>query len=98
MSRWALALILVVLTPPLALAQEAPCAKRSDFLRHLMGSYRETPVARGITGSGAVLEVVASSSGSWTILVTNADGIACGIAAGQEWHGLSTLAGLGPSP
>lgn len=86
-----LALAALLMLVPAAAAQEesAPCVKRSDFLHHLSSNYKESPVAMGVTASGRVLEVVASPSGSWTIIVTMPNGISCGIASGEAWERLT---------
>ncbi len=66
-------------------AQAAPCAKRSDFLQHLATKFAEAPVATGVTADGAVLEILTSAAGSWTILVIMPTGVACGVIAGEAW-------------
>ena len=65
--------------------QGPPCAARSVFLNHLFVNYKEVPVAMGLTANGGLLEVVASESGSWTIIVTQAGGSTCGVASGRAW-------------
>jgi hypothetical protein len=35
-----------------------------------------------------VVELLISSDGTWTILVTKPNGIACVAAVGEEWHDL----------
>ncbi|MCH9020119.1 MAG: hypothetical protein IIA73_07125 [Proteobacteria bacterium] len=70
-----------------AMAQQAgPCDTRAEFLDHLSKTYEEAPVAMGVTSNGHVLEVVASESGTWTIIVTAPNGITCGIVAGENWE------------
>ena len=76
-----------------ALAQQpSACVKRSDMLNHLSTNFDESPVAMGLTSSGKVIEVVASESGTWTIIVTLPDGISCGVASGMSWEK------VGPTP
>ncbi len=80
-----------------AMAQKASsCVDRSDFLKHLSSNYSEAPIAMGLTASGKVLEVVASKSGTWTIIVTLPSGLTCGVAAGESWEKLGPLGGKGP--
>ena len=66
-------------------AQAAPCAKRTDFLQHLATKFAEAPVAMGVTADGAVLEILTSAGGPWTILVTMPTGVTCGVVAGEAW-------------
>ncbi len=80
------AALLVPWPAPAHAWDEAPCVKRSDFLKHLSSKYDEAPVAMGVTASGRVLEVIVSESGSWTIIVTLPNGLSCGIASGEGWQ------------
>lgn len=91
---WRLGLLLTLLATP-ALAQ-GPCVDRSDFLKHLAGTYDELPVAMGLTSRGAVLEVTVSEGGSWTIIITKPDGMTCGLAAGIGWETLKQKKDEGP--
>jgi hypothetical protein len=67
------------------------CGERGDFLGHLSNSYHERPVAMGLVSNGALLEVLASDKGSWTIIVTRPDGTSCVVAAGEAWEDLPRL-------
>ncbi len=76
--------------------QASSCIDRSDFLEHLSSNFHEVPIAMGLTANGKVLEVVASKSGTWTIIVTLPSGLTCGVAAGEGWGKLGPLGGKGP--
>ncbi len=80
-----IALLIVLFASFPALAQQAPCAQREEALTKLSKDYGENQVALGLTSDGNVLEVLASSSGTWTILVTTPQGLSCGVASGQAW-------------
>ncbi len=84
------ALVGALLSLP-SLAQTV-CGERGDFLRHLSGSYHERPAAISLVSDGAVLEVLTSEKGSWTIIVTRPDGTSCVVAAGEAWENLPKLA------
>ena len=43
----------------------------------------------GLTSTGKVMELLTSSAGSWTILVTMPGGPTCVIAAGESWEELA---------
>lgn len=73
-----------------ALAQQA-CGERDNFKNKLEESYAEHPVAMGLTDKGAVLEVYASKTGSWTFLVTMPGGLTCVVASGQSWESLKAV-------
>lgn len=64
------------------------CDVRKSLLAKLDTGYDEKPVAIGLASSGNVIELLISSDGTWTILVTKPNGIACVAAAGEEWQDL----------
>ena len=79
-----------------ALAQMA-CGKRGDFLAQLEKQYGETPTVIGITDQGALLDVVVSPAGTWTMMLTVAGGPTCIVATGRHWEMLPATA-REPSP
>lgn len=72
---------------PNASAQGRPtCGDRSDLLAQLKEKFDEKPTGVGLTGNGTVVELTKSSSGSWTLLLSFADGRSCLMAAGENWE------------
>ena len=69
---------------PSASAQ-AQCGPRQEVVKSLGEKFKEAPIGRGLTQPGQVLEIFASQSGSWTMLVTTPNGTSCLIAAGENW-------------
>ncbi|MFC4171503.1 hypothetical protein ACFOYU_05450 [Microvirga sp. GCM10011540] len=49
----------------------------------------------GLAQPGRVVEVFASSSGTWSMVMTMPNGTACMIAAGENWEMLSRVKGTG---
>ena len=87
--RWMIAAALgaAFLSAPIAaVAQGAPCAPRDVVLETLKKKYGERPVALGVTLSGALVEVLASEAGKWTIIVTAPGGPTCMVASGEGWR------------
>ncbi len=80
---WLLAGGLVCLST-LADAQSV-CHQRTKFVTELGRKFLEAPVAYGLTSTGQVIEVLASGTGSWTLIVTSTDGTSCALAAGESW-------------
>ena len=78
-----------------ASAQTA-CGERAKFLSNLAKTHKEAPTSIGVTSAGQVVEVLTSAGGSWTIIVTAANGRTCVVAAGEAWESI-TRAALGPS-
>ncbi len=81
--RTALAFALLISLP--AFAQPPQCAKRSAILKTLSTKYGEVPIGIGLTANGSVLELVASGTGSWSVIVTDTTGTTCPVAVGEAW-------------
>jgi hypothetical protein len=74
-------------------AHPGPCGQRAAVLNHLALQYGERRVARGLSDSGAILEIVASDDGrTWTALLTFPGGragepaLACLLATGSHFE------------
>jgi hypothetical protein len=88
LARAAVALGLALATPMAEAQTQTPCADRAQVVSRLEERYGETLQSMGLNQNNTVLEVYASEeTGTWTILVSRADGTACLIAAGQMWDG-----------
>ncbi len=69
-----------------ARAQTA-CGKRADMVRVLDENYGEVRRGGGLAGPTAIYEIWASdATGTWTILKTYPNGVACVVAVGEGWH------------
>lgn len=79
----------VLLTATQSHAQSRNCADRQAVVERLTTKYGETRQSIGLANNNAVIEVFASSdSGSWTITVTNTQGVTCLVAAGRSFERL----------
>jgi hypothetical protein len=87
----AVAALMAIGTSP-ASAQSA-CGPREQLVKILVDQYKEDPVGIGLSQPGQVLEVFASSTGSWTMVMTMPDGKACMIAAGDNWEMVTKVKG-----
>lgn len=67
---------------------QTSCDVRKSLLAKLDTSYDEQPVAIGVASTGNVVELLVSANGTWTILVTRPNGIACVAAVGEDWQAL----------
>ena len=72
--------------PAQAQAARTSCGDRAAVLDRLAARYAEAPVNMGLTSTGAVLEILASDQGTWTVLVTTPQGVTCMMAAGEHWE------------
>lgn len=83
------ALIIATLATPAA-GQGRNCGPRADVLTKLAANYGETRQSIGMTSNNAVVETFASlETGTWTIAVTQANGLTCLIASGQSFERLT---------
>ena len=67
-------------------AGAARCGAHQEVVVALAKSYKEAPKAVGLVNHERVVEIFVSAKGSWTILVTEAGGQACVLAAGQNFE------------
>lgn len=83
-----LAALAVFMAPAQAQAQAQQqtmlCGLRDDMGRMLDQRFGEQPQAGGIVGD-RIVELLVSQTGSWTILITSADGRACVVTGGDDW-------------
>jgi len=74
-----------------ASAQIAACGDRGSIAEKLDDGYSEQPVAMGLSTDGSVIEVFASTTGTFTIVVTQPTGMSCILVTGGSWEGLASL-------
>ena len=80
-------LLVLAGTPRAEAADGRPCADRAQVVQRLAERFGETLRSVGLQRDDAVVEVYSSEeTGTWTILMTRADGITCLLAAGQRWE------------
>lgn len=66
-------------------AQEA-WVERAELVSELKKTYAEEPVALGLTGDGAVIELFRTDDGAtWTLVVTLPNGRSRVVAFGEAW-------------
>ncbi len=91
MIRVTLSLVLAAFLWALAAPQadaQVVCGERTEILERLQEEFSETPQSIGVSEDGALVEVVVSPSGGWTILVTYPKRQSCVVAAGKGWETL----------
>lgn len=85
---WVAAITMAVMLFVPAAHAEPLCVERKTALKSLEKTYSEAPVSIGLASNGSVIEVLASSSGSFTIILTQPNGLSCVMAAGENWENL----------
>jgi hypothetical protein len=97
-KRWrlpvltAIAAQLVLIAPGIAQAQFAMCGERAAIIDQLKTKYQESRQAVGLISNTGAAELYVSEKGTWTMLMTLANGKSCIIAAGHSWDASPTLA------
>lgn len=90
--RAAISLLMLVETPyaeavDRSASAATACAARKDIVAKLAERYGETLQSIGLNRDNGLMEVYASEkTGSWTILLTKPDGVACLVASGGMWE------------
>lgn len=64
------------------------CAPRDEVVKQLGAQFSETPVSRGLTGDGMLLEVFASPQGTWTAVLSEPTGVSCLVSGGEAWQSI----------
>ena len=66
------------------------CADRALVIERLASAYGETRQSIGLAQNNTMVEVFASTTtGTWTIAITNAAGLTCLVASGQAFERLA---------
>jgi hypothetical protein len=73
----------------------APCGSHDAIAKSLTTKFKEARRIMGVVNARAVMEIFMSAQGTWTVVVTDTNGLACIIAAGQDWQEVPVeMAGL----
>lgn len=73
------------------------CGNRTEVVDSLGAKYKESTTGVGLVNNGMVIEVLTSETGSWTILMTRTNGVACVLASGESWEAVDNRIASGPS-
>ena len=84
-------LSLAMLSQPAGAQPQRLCGGRAAILERLDKSYDEKAQAIGLSADGGVVEIFASPSGSWTVLITYPNRPTCLVMAGQGFENLAPL-------
>lgn len=77
----------MALLPVTGSAQGAMCGKREMVIEQLRTVHGEARISVGLQRNAQIMETYANAeTGSWTIIVTTANGLACLVAAGEAFQ------------
>jgi hypothetical protein len=81
---------------PAAPQTSGSCAMRQQVIARLASAYGETRQSIGLGANNQVVEVFASlETGTWTITVTNPNGLTCLVASGQAYEPIAERTSAG---
>jgi len=73
-------------------SQGAACYERATLVKRLGEKYKEYTIAAGLAANGSVLEIFSTADGkSWTVGLTNPNGLTCVMASGESWIEMEKL-------
>lgn len=70
------------------------CGERREMVADLDQQFDERPLAIGQVDGSAVVEILVSGEGSWTILATGTDGTSCIVSAGEDFEAILPVRGV----
>lgn len=70
------------------------CGERREMVADLDRQFDEKPMAIGQVDGSAVVEILVSGEGSWTILATGTDGTSCIVSAGEDFDAIVPVRGV----
>ena len=74
------------LTWPVPADANMACGPHKKLTKALTGKYKEARKALGLVASRRVMEVFVSEKGTWTLVMTDLNGVSCIIAACHSWE------------
>ena len=87
MPRILTGLTLLAALTPATLHAQTNCAARDTVVEKLATGYGEAFAGGGLQSATSVFEVwFSEEKGTWTILMTRADGVSCIMASGTNWR------------
>ncbi len=68
-------------------AERQICGPHKDLVAQLAARFGEQPVVIGVSDNGHLIEILAQrASGTFTVVATTPQGIACIVIAGEAWE------------
>ena len=85
LTRFFVVLLAAFSLPAAAQRPPPPCAPHDMLVDLLAKRYQESVIGTGI-GKDALVELLVSPTGTWTMIVTRPEGLSCLVAAGEAWE------------
>lgn len=85
-GRLIFATLVFAIAAPSIVQARTVCAERESMISQLKKQFGESERGVGLSGAEALVEIWSSEkTGTWTIVMTRPNGIACVMASGQSW-------------
>jgi len=81
----AAAILLGLMSSKVHAEAQTICGDRTDFVEKLKDGYAEEPVSLGLAANGSAIELFTAESGTFSIIITQPNGVSCLVASGEEW-------------
>jgi hypothetical protein len=81
---------------PLVGLQAARCEQRQKVVQVLNKQFKEQPRAMGLVANRMVMELYVAKSGTWSLVLTGANGVSCLVVAGNSFEAIARPPGPGP--
>ena len=80
-------LVSIALSVPTTIHAQGTCAERDAMVTNLQNRYGEAFAGGGLQNAKSIIEVwFSEEKGTWTVLMTRADGKSCIMASGTNWR------------
>ncbi len=76
-----------------AASAQTVCGPHDIVAATLSQRHAEHPTAMGLSHGGAMVEIFAAPQGTWSIVMTQPNGVSCLIATGLHWKPVAPPAG-----
>ena len=70
------------------------CGGHDDVIAGLTQAFQQRQIGYGVVGQAAIVEIYVSTSGTWTLLITDVNGQSCILAIGEGWENTLTGAAM----
>ena len=95
LAVWATVVLTADTRPLVDQSPQGTCVTHDRAVQGLANQYGERLTGRGLASGGrAMVELLISEYGSWSLIVTDIEGRTCIVRAGESWSEINPLSGV----